>query len=72
MWIDQSNTTDGKDAIARKAAENVLVMDSPQNNASSEEFNNAVIENVHKWPFYCDDCPTEGNVGFRYRSRKSL
>lgn len=72
MWIDQSNTTDGKDELARKAAENVLVMDSPQNNASSEEFNTAVLENVHKWPFYCDDCPTEGNVGFKCSSKDPL
>ncbi|KAH7718363.1 GCY-22 protein [Aphelenchoides avenae] len=62
FWEDTRNETDGKDAIVKKACEKVLVLDTQQTNASSPEFNDAVVGNMHKWPFYCDDCPKDGNA----------
>ncbi|KAH7707508.1 CBN-GCY-22 protein [Aphelenchoides avenae] len=65
FWVDQSPTPDGKDTLAKQAAEKVLVMDAQAANASAEWFQQAVFDNLHKWPFYCDDCPTSGNASFQ-------
>ncbi|KAH7694863.1 Protein GCY-22 a, partial [Aphelenchoides avenae] len=64
FWVDTSNPPDGKDALAKKACEKVLVLDWQQTNASSDAFQAAVIDNAHKWPIYCDDCPTTGNASW--------
>ncbi|KAH7713655.1 guanylyl cyclase [Aphelenchoides avenae] len=67
FWADQitEDGYDGKDELAKKAAERVIVMDAQAANASSQEFQQAIIDNMHKWPFYCDDCPTTGNSSFQ-------
>ncbi|KAH7702964.1 CBN-GCY-22 protein [Aphelenchoides avenae] len=65
FWVDQSPTPDGKDTVAKQAAEKVLVMDAQAAIASEDWFQQAVFDNLHKWPFYCDDCPTSGNASFQ-------
>ncbi|KAH7712621.1 guanylyl cyclase [Aphelenchoides avenae] len=66
FWVDQFNDPpDGKDLIAKTAAENVLVMDAQPANASFGWFQQTILDNMHDWPFYCDDCPTSGNASFQ-------
>ncbi|KAH7718413.1 Protein GCY-22 a, partial [Aphelenchoides avenae] len=62
FWVDQSGQPDGKDEVAKRACEKLIVMDAQQANASSASLQNLVLYNMHQWPFYCEDCPTTGNA----------
>uniref|UniRef100_A0A914E2D4 Receptor ligand binding region domain-containing protein n=1 Tax=Acrobeloides nanus TaxID=290746 RepID=A0A914E2D4_9BILA len=56
MWVDRNVPPDGKDDIALKAFENAIILDLQPYNLSFDTFNQEVIANIEKWPFYCVGC----------------
>uniref|UniRef100_A0A914D520 Receptor ligand binding region domain-containing protein n=1 Tax=Acrobeloides nanus TaxID=290746 RepID=A0A914D520_9BILA len=55
IWVDTNTPSDGRDAVAKQAANIALVLDL-QPNVVSDTFDRDVLANIEKWPFYCKGC----------------
>uniref|UniRef100_A0AAF5D181 Guanylate cyclase n=1 Tax=Strongyloides stercoralis TaxID=6248 RepID=A0AAF5D181_STRER len=56
------NPPDGKDDIAFEMAKKMLSVDMSTKLALSSIDDSEILENVKKWPFYCEDCNISSNT----------
>uniref|UniRef100_A0A0N4ZZH4 guanylate cyclase n=1 Tax=Parastrongyloides trichosuri TaxID=131310 RepID=A0A0N4ZZH4_PARTI len=60
FYKDVYGVNDGRDNDALKMAKMMLNVDSSREVMLTQNVTNIVINNIKKWPFYCNDCNTTG------------